>query len=72
MTTGAKDRLSVLTDRELQIFKLTGLGLASPAVGKRLGISDRTVQAHKGSAAKKLGFHSIEEILKLIEIAEET
>lgn len=66
----AKDRLAVLTERERQILELTGLGLASPAVGKRLGISDRTVQAHKGSAAKKLGLHSMEDIQKLMEIAE--
>ena len=66
----AKERLAGLTERERQILELTGLRLASPAVGKRLGISDRTVQAHKGSAAKKSGLHSMEDIQKLMEIAQ--
>lgn len=59
-------KLSLLTERELQILQLTALGLASPAVGERLGISERTVQAHKQSAMKKLQLHSTEAVLKLL------
>ena len=66
----AREKLALLSERELQILKLTALGLKSPAVGARLGISERTVQAHKGSALKKLQLHSTDEVLRLLKTAE--
>ena len=49
----AKQKLSLITEREIQILKLTSLRLSSRAVGERLGISDRTVESHRASAGKK-------------------
>ena len=68
----AKQKLSLITEREIQILKLTSLGLSSRAVGERLGISDRTVESHRASAGKKLQLHTKEEILQLIDLANGT
>ena len=68
----AKQKLSLITEREIQILKLTSLRLSSRAVGERLGISDRTVESHRASAGKKLQLHTKEEILQLIDLANGT
>ena len=68
----AKQKLSLITEREIQILKLTSRGLSSRAVGERLGISDRTVESHRASAGKKLQLHTKEEILQLIDLANGT
>ena len=68
----AKQKLSLITEREIQILKLTSLRLSSRAVGERLGISDRTVEGHRASAGKKLQLHTKEEILQLIDLANGT
>ena len=68
----AKQTLSLITEREIQILKLTSLRLSSRAVGERLGISDRTVESHRASAGKKLQLHTKEEILQLIDLANGT
>lgn len=70
--TQARERLSVITPRELQILRLAGLGLSCRAIGERLGISDRTVETHRSSACKKIGTHSAEDIIALLKLSEET
>ncbi len=47
-----------LTDRELVILRLVGQGLSNKQIGKRLSISDRTVQAHLSNIFSKLGVSS--------------
>ena len=44
-----------LTDREVEVLELVLLGLTSHVVGRRLGISGRTVDKHLQSAYAKLG-----------------
>jgi DNA-binding NarL/FixJ family response regulator len=44
-----------LTDREGQVLELIADGLSTPAVARRLGISDVTVRRHISSAVHKLG-----------------
>jgi len=43
-----------LTDREWQAFTLIGEGMSNKELGKRLGISTRTVETHRKAIAKKL------------------
>lgn len=47
-----------LTDRELDVLKLVGQGLSNKQIGKKLFISDRTVQAHLSNIFSKLGVSS--------------
>jgi len=44
-----------LTDREAEVLDLIAAGLSTPAVARRLGISDVTVRRHISSAVHKLG-----------------
>ena len=44
-----------LTQREIDVLRLVTEGLSAPAIGKKLYISDRTVEWHIDKAIKKLG-----------------
>ncbi|MEQ6901387.1 helix-turn-helix transcriptional regulator [Nocardioides sp. YIM 152588] len=46
-----------LTDRETEVLALVAQGLTATAIGRRLGISDRTVSKHLEHAYAKLGEH---------------
>jgi len=46
------DGLSV---RETQVLRLVSAGLANKQVGRKLGISERTVKAHLGRVFRQLG-----------------
>ena len=50
---------SLLTPRELEIFKLIGDGMTSKAVGSQLGISVKTVDTHRKNIMDKAGFESL-------------
>ena len=52
-----------LTPRELQVLKLTWMGMTRPMIAGELGISMRTVEAHRQSMAKKLGVRNVQELL---------
>ncbi len=54
-----------LSDRELQVFELTGDGLPTRAVAARLTLSEKTVEAHKANIKKKLGIEHGTELARL-------
>jgi DNA-binding NarL/FixJ family response regulator len=45
----------LLSERELQVLRLTAAGLANKQIGRRLGISESTVKVHLGNVFKRLG-----------------
>lgn len=47
-----------LTARELQVFSLTGRGFRSGNIAKTLGVSTKTIDAHRESIKHKLGLDS--------------
>lgn len=47
-----------LTERELEVLRLVGIGLTNKEIGDRLVLSVRTVQGHLGSIFSKLGVTS--------------
>lgn len=47
-----------LTDRELQVFRLTGLGKSSREAAQQLGVSLKTIEAHRENIKNKLGLDS--------------
>ena len=47
-----------LTDRELQVFRLVGLGKSSRDAAQHLGISLKTVETHRENIKNKLGLDS--------------
>ncbi|MFP5354481.1 MAG: response regulator [Gemmatimonadota bacterium] len=50
--------LDVLTNREREILSLVARGLLNKEIGAQLGISVRTVEAHRDSVVRKLGIRS--------------
>jgi DNA-binding NarL/FixJ family response regulator len=53
-----------LSDRELEIFELLGSGLDTRAIGNRLGISIKTVQAHCSHIKEKLELANATDLLR--------
>ncbi|NOX99723.1 MAG: response regulator transcription factor, partial [Verrucomicrobia bacterium] len=56
--------LSRLTDRELEVFEEIGKGKATREVAEMLGISARTVDAHRAHLKKKLGMKDGSELVR--------
>lgn len=52
------DRLQRLTDRERAVLALVAEGLSNSAIGSRLSITERTVEAHITGTFQKLGLDS--------------
>ena len=50
--------LDSLTNREREVLRLIALGLQNKEIGVQLGISVRTVEAHRDSLTRKLGIRS--------------
>lgn len=51
----AKPKITSLTDREIEVLKLTCEELSSKEIADKLNISDRTVQNHRANLIHKLG-----------------
>ena len=50
------DPLKILTDRELEIFRLIGAGNSTSTIAEQLFLSPHTVDTHRENIKKKLGF----------------
>ncbi|MDB6025229.1 MAG: DNA-binding response regulator [Verrucomicrobiales bacterium] len=53
-----------LTDRELQIFTLYGRGNGTSQIAERLGLSIKTVEAHRTNIKEKMNIKSAAEFLR--------
>lgn len=56
------DRYAYFSDREWEVLTEIIKGVSANAIAKQLGISPKTVYAHKANAYKKLGAKSIHDI----------
>jgi len=54
---------SDLTKRELQILHAIARGETNPIIAEKLGISPKTVDSHRTSIMKKMGTHTVAELL---------
>lgn len=54
--------LSVLSERELQIFRLIGSGRATRAMAEELHVSVKTVETHRQRIKEKLGLRNASEL----------
>lgn len=69
MAEGGRERimqspLEVLSDRELEVFELTGEGLSTRDIAERLHLSVKTVESYRARIKDKLNFESGNELMK--------
>ncbi len=62
-TPGINAHLHGLSDREFEVFRLLGEGLATKEIADRLHISPKTVAVHRGHIKEKLGVKTASELL---------
>jgi DNA-binding NarL/FixJ family response regulator len=61
---GVDDSLSLLSERELQVLRLIGLAKPNQAIAAELGVSHKTVSAHREALKRKLGLSSSSELVR--------
>jgi DNA-binding NarL/FixJ family response regulator len=59
------DPISRLSDRELEVFRLIGLGLDTHQMADRMGLSPKTVETYRGRVKQKLGAGSSIEVVRM-------
>ena len=60
-------RYASLTPREMQVMALVVSGLLNKQVGGELGISEKTVKAHRGQVMQKMKANSLADLVKMAE-----
>lgn len=68
MTSGnaskSENPLDLLSDRELEVFELTGKGLSTKEIGSKLHISVKTVESHRANIKDKLHLDTANELMR--------
>ena len=59
------DRLDTLTRRERDVFEKLITGASNKEVGRRLGISPRTIEIHRARILKKLAVKSVADMVRM-------
>ena len=59
----AADGFGALTARESEILASMGSGLTTRDIAEKFGLSGRTVEVHRGNIKRKLGCHSLAEMM---------
>ncbi|QNK01011.1 response regulator [Dyella telluris] len=65
--SGQMTDMRSLTSKQLQVLRLVGSGLRSKQIALQLGLSVRTVEAHKYTMMQVLGVHSTLELVRRAE-----
>jgi FixJ family two-component response regulator len=68
----AAARYARLTKRELEVLRLLIAGKANKVIASELTRSPKTVEAHRAAIMRKLGVHSIAEMVRIVLLAEES
>lgn len=61
-----RSRLELLTQREREVIRMVAQGCSNKEVAREFGISEKTVQVHRGAAYRKLELHNAAEIARLL------
>jgi len=69
MASGGRERISqspleVLSDRELEVFELTGRGTGTRDIAERLHLSVKTIESYRARIKKKLNLESATELMQ--------
>ncbi len=63
-TSIAESHMEVLSDRELEVFELTGRGLGTREIAERLHLSVKTVESYRARIKTKLNLATATELLQ--------
>jgi len=63
-------RLKKLTDREWEVLGLIRAGNANKTIASRLGLSEKTVEAHRTNLNRKLGATCVADLVRMAVMAE--
>jgi FixJ family two-component response regulator len=69
--TEAAARYARLSKRELEVLALIIAGKANKVIATELTLSPKTVEAHRAAIMRKLGVHSIAELVRIVMLAED-
>lgn len=58
------DRKNEVSDREMEVLRLIAWGFSNKEIGNRLGLSVKTVEAHKANAMRKLNMRGRIDIVR--------
>lgn len=64
LRSGPHDAYQRLTRREREVVKYAAAGHKNPEIARFLCISSRTVETHRDNAMRKLGLHSLSELVR--------
>lgn len=59
------ERYALLSDRELEVFRLLGIGLKKAEIASRLGLSANTVETYRANIKQKLGIATGAELYRM-------
>ena len=59
------DKLSTLSNREMEVFDRVADGQMNKVIAAELGISERTVEVHRGQVMKKLGVRTLAQLVRV-------
>lgn len=62
----ARERYATLTPREKQVMEKVAAGLSSKQIAYELGISQRTVEIHRGAVMNKMNADSVASLVKMM------
>jgi DNA-binding NarL/FixJ family response regulator len=62
--TSGQSPMERLTNRELEVFELIGRGMTTRKIADHLGLSTKTIEAHRENIKKKLGLLSGQELTR--------
>ncbi len=68
MSILAMNKLSKLTQREIEILKLLSSGLSNKQIGLKIDISYRTVEVHRSNLMDKLGANSVVDLVRAAQL----
>jgi len=68
----AKEKMARLTVREIEVLTLVVNGARNKQIAHRLGISEKTVKAHRGRVMQKVEAKSVTDLVRISELGAET